>query len=84
MTIVTLGPRGRVTLPKPVLHHLGVEQGGKVSVEKLPGRTLRIRALKPQGGTNGCSDSLQQADEAPIWIEEMIDTIGQGSPGEQR
>ena len=47
-SILTVTARGRVTLRRELLEHLGVVPGDKIAVELLPSARTEIRAAKLQ------------------------------------
>ena len=69
--------RGRITLGKELLRHLGVEPGQKIEVEKMPGGRLAIGSARSTGA--GSIDSfiglLAGKTTKVITIEEMNEAI---------
>ncbi len=49
MTILTVTARGQVTFRKDVLHHLGIQPGGKIALDLLPDGRVALRAAAPAG-----------------------------------
>src|SRR4029077_13994669 len=57
MDELTVTATGQITLSEELLDHLGVSSGQRVSVEKLPGGRIEMRAAGPMGkisDTFGC------------------------------
>ncbi|MGE0222579.1 MAG: AbrB/MazE/SpoVT family DNA-binding domain-containing protein [Acetobacteraceae bacterium] len=46
---LTITAKGRVTLKRDLLQHLGIRPGERAEFEKLPGGELRVRAAWPGG-----------------------------------
>jgi hypothetical protein len=53
MPILTVSARGRVTLRKDIVQHLGVRPGGKIKVDFLPESRASLRAVRPSGSIDG-------------------------------
>ena len=49
MSSLIIAAKGRVTLSKDILSHLGVHAGEKVTVEKLPGGRIELRGERATG-----------------------------------
>lgn len=49
MTTLTVTTRGQVTFRKDVLKHLGIQPGGKISLNLLPDGRAELKAEQPQG-----------------------------------
>ena len=84
MTSLSVTMKGQVTLKRDLLHHLGIQPGEQVELEKLPGGELRLRAARP-GGT--MEDFFHALDgkvkrQKPLSIEEMNDIAAAGWAGE--
>jgi hypothetical protein len=79
---LTITAKGQVTLRKDVLQHLGVNNGAKVSVEKLPNGVVQIRA-KPTGKISDVFGMLKRPGQRPISIEEMNEAIADGWAGKR-
>ena len=43
MTTLTVTAKGQITLKRDLLQHIGIQQGQKVEVVKLPDGELRIK-----------------------------------------
>lgn len=83
MNVVTITPKGQITLRKELLTHLGVRPGDKVSFDKLPGGEVMIRAIRPSGEVESFFGLLKREGQRPISIEEMNEIIAKGWAGEQ-
>jgi len=81
MNAYTVTSKGQITLRKELLQHLGVHPGEKISIDRLPGGEIRIRATKPTGKI---SDAFRMfKHEGPtVSIEEMNEIIAKGWAGE--
>ena len=73
--------KGQITLRKGLLQHLGVQPGSKISIDKLPGGEIRIRATKATGKISDVFGMFKH-DGPPVSIEEMNETIAKGWAGE--
>jgi len=73
--------KGQITLRKELLQHLGVQPGSKISIDKLPGGEIRIRATKATGKISDVFGMFKH-DGPPVSIEEMNETIAKGWAGE--
>ena len=49
MSTLTVTAKGKVTLGKDILKHLGVQPGGKITVDKLPNGRIELKAARPTG-----------------------------------
>jgi antitoxin PrlF len=74
--------RGRVTLGKDLLQHIGVEPGQTIEVEKLPGRELAISAVRGTGSIDSFIGLLAGKTTKVLTIEEMNEVIERGWAGE--
>ena len=83
MTTLTVTAKGRVTLRKDVLEHVGVHPGEKVSVDKLPGGRIGVRALRPGRQISGIFNLLQRKDCPPLSIEEIGQASARGWAGKR-
>ena len=67
--------KGRVTLKRDLLQHLGVHPGERIEFEKLPGGELRIRATRPSGTIDHFFQTVDAKVKTkrnkPLTIEEM-------------
>ena len=71
MTKLTISARGRVTLHKDVLEHLGVRPGDPVIVDKLPGGRIEIRSAKVAGRISDVFDIFKKEDGPHLSIDEI-------------
>ena len=82
MSTLTVTAKGQITLRKDLLKHLGVETGGKLAIEKLPGGRIGIRAEQPAGKITDIFNSLRQPGGPSVSIEEMGEIAAKGWAGE--
>jgi hypothetical protein len=54
MTTLTVTAKGRITLHKDLLKHLGVRAGEKIAADKLPGGRIELRARSANGQDFRC------------------------------
>jgi len=77
MSTLTVTAKGQVTLRKNLLRHLGVRPGEKITVDKLPGGRIEMKAMRPAGKIsdvfgflkrkNGPSLSIGEINEIAAW-----------------
>jgi AbrB family looped-hinge helix DNA binding protein len=82
MSFLKVAAKGQVTLRKDVLEHLGVSAGDKISVEKLPGGRIEVRAVRG-GRISDVFGMLKKPGRKPVSIEEMNDAIAAGWVGKR-
>jgi antitoxin PrlF len=71
MTSQTVAAKGRVTLTRDLLHHLGIKPGEKIEFRKLPGGELRVRAARPAGRIDAFLGLLAGKSKKVATIEEI-------------
>jgi AbrB family looped-hinge helix DNA binding protein len=84
MSTLTITAKGQVTLRKDLLRHLGVQPGGKVDVDVLPGGRIEVRAARPKGKISDVFGMLKREGQPTLSIEEMNEIIEQGWAGQLR
>jgi bifunctional DNA-binding transcriptional regulator/antitoxin component of YhaV-PrlF toxin-antitoxin module len=75
MSTLTVTARGKVTLGKDILKHLGVQPGGKITVDKLPNGRIELKAARPTGEISDVFGFLKRKDGPSLSIEEMSISI---------
>jgi AbrB family looped-hinge helix DNA binding protein len=84
MGILTVTAKGQVTLRKDLLEHLGVHPGDKISIEKLPGGRVEVKAAQPTGKISDAFGRLRAKRKGrSLSIEEMNEIIAQGWAGKR-
>lgn len=83
MSTLTVTAKGQVTLRKDLLKHLGVGPGDKITVEKLPGGRIEVRAGQPRGKISDVFDFLKRPGGPTLTIEEMNEIVAQSWAGER-
>lgn len=83
MTTLTVTAKGQVTLKKELLKHLGVEPGGKIAVDPLPGGRLSVRSVEAIGSIEGFIGHLAGKSDKVATIEEMNEAIADGWAGKR-
>jgi len=78
MSNLTVTAKGQVTLRKDLLRHLGVQPGGKLSVEKLPDGRIQVRAERPTAQISDVFNSLRKPGQSHVSIEEMNEIAAEG------
>ena len=72
--------KGQITLGKEVLEHLGVQPGGKVDVDLLRNRQMRLRA-SPGRPITEIFGLLAKPGTVPRSIEELNEAAADGWAG---
>ena len=84
MGTLTVTAKGQVTLRKDLLQHLGVHPGDKISIEKLPGGRVEVRAIQPTGKISDAFGFLKGKTKGrSLSIEEMNEIIADGWAGKR-
>lgn len=81
MSNLTITAKGQVTLRKDLLKHLGVRPGEKVSVEKLPGGRIEVRAMRPAGRIADVFGCLKHEGGPSLSVDEMNEIAARGWAG---
>jgi AbrB family looped-hinge helix DNA binding protein len=81
MSTLTVTAKGQVTLGKDLLQHLGIKAGAKVSVEKLPGGRIEMKALRPAGKISDVFNLLKQKNGRRLSIEQIDGVAARGWRG---
>jgi hypothetical protein len=71
MNTLTITAKGRITLRKDLLQHLGVRPGEKIAVDKLPNGRIEMKAPRPTGAISDAFDFLKRKNSPCLSIEEM-------------
>lgn len=81
---LTVTAKGQVTLRKDLLEHLGVHPGDKISIEKLPGGRVEVKAARPRGKISDSFGFLKEKRRGrTLSIEEMNEIIADGWAGKR-
>ncbi|MDH2351145.1 AbrB/MazE/SpoVT family DNA-binding domain-containing protein [Bradyrhizobium sp. SSUT112] len=84
MGTLTITAKGQVTLRKDLLEHLGVHPGDKISIEKLPGGRVEVKAARPIGKISDAFGFLKgKTNDRSLSIEEMNEVIADGWAGKR-
>jgi AbrB family looped-hinge helix DNA binding protein len=84
MSTLTVTAKGQVTLRKDLLEHLGVHPGDKISIEKLPGGRVEVKAVRPTGNISNAFGFLKgKTNGRSLSIEEMNAVIADGWAGKR-
>lgn len=76
MTTLTVTTRGQVTFRKDVLKHLGIQPGGKITLDLLPDGRAELRAEQPKGTWRDLQGFLKgKTNGASLSIDEINDAI---------
>jgi AbrB family looped-hinge helix DNA binding protein len=84
MATLTVTAKGQVTLRKDLLEHLGVHPGDEISIEKLPGGRVEVKAARPTGKISDAFGFLKGKTKGrSLSIEEMNEIIADGWAGKR-
>jgi antitoxin PrlF len=83
MTTLTVTSKGQVTLRKDMLQHLGVAQGDRLEVCKLPNGRIEVRAARAGGSITELFGLLADKNRRTVTLEEMQAVIAEGWAGKR-
>lgn len=83
MNILTVTVEGQLTLHEDMLRHLGVDPGEKITIDKLPGGRLEVKAARPPGKISDAFDFLKRKDGPRLSIEEIGEIAARGWAGKR-
>ena len=73
--------KGRITLRKELLQHLGVCPGDKIELDMLPNGRLEIRTARRVGHISDIVGMFKRPDSPSLTIEEIGHIAGDGWAG---
>ena len=79
--ILTVTSKGRITLCKDVLAHLGVRPGDKLEVDLLADRRLQLKAKR--GTSAAAVFGMLAKPQASLSVEDMNEIAGSGWAGQE-
>jgi len=83
MVSLTVSSKGQMTFRKELLQHIGIQPGDRVSVEKLPGGRIELKAARPTGKISDAFGMLKRDDGLSFTIEEINEAIAAAWAGER-
>lgn len=83
MTVLTISPKGQITLKRDLLQHLGIQAGQRIMIDKLPNGGLHIYAAQETGTINDFIGKLAGTVPQAISIEAMNEVVAQAWAGER-
>jgi AbrB family looped-hinge helix DNA binding protein len=83
MNTLTVTAKGQVTLRKDLLKHLGINPGEKITVDKLPGGRIEVKAARPSGKISDAFGFLKKKGGPSLSIEEMKMIAARGWAGKR-
>ena len=83
MGTLTVTAKGQVTLRKDLLEHLDIHPGEKITVDKLPGGRIEVKANRPTGKISGAFDVLKRNNGPSLSIEDMNRIAARGWAGKR-
>jgi bifunctional DNA-binding transcriptional regulator/antitoxin component of YhaV-PrlF toxin-antitoxin module len=83
MATLTVTERGQVTFRKDVLQHLGIEPGGKIEVELLPGGRGIVKAAQKKGSIDNFIGSLAGKSKVKLTIKQIKKATERAWAGER-
>jgi bifunctional DNA-binding transcriptional regulator/antitoxin component of YhaV-PrlF toxin-antitoxin module len=81
MSTLTVTAKGQVTLRKDLLDHLGVHPGEKITVDKLPGGRVEVKAARPSGKISDVFGFLKKENGPSLSVEEINEITAKGWAG---
>ena len=81
MLHLTVTAKGQVTLKKEVLKHLGVNPGGKISVDLAPDGKVALKAAPDDSGIERIFGMLHKPGRPAVTVETMNKIIAEGWAG---
>jgi bifunctional DNA-binding transcriptional regulator/antitoxin component of YhaV-PrlF toxin-antitoxin module len=82
MITLIVTAKGRITLGKDLLRHLGVRPGERIAVERRPDGRIEMRAA-PTGHISAVFGSLKKKHGPSLSIEEMTNISARGWAGKR-
>lgn len=83
MCTLTVTAKGQVTLGKDLLRHLGVQPGEQITVDKLPGRRITVRASRAACNISDVFNLLKRAGSPSLSSDEIDEIARKGWAGER-
>jgi antitoxin PrlF len=83
MTTLTVTARGQVTFRKDVLHHLGIQPGDKIELDKLPDGRVELKAARPTGVIDKFLGLLAGKTKKVATLDEINDAAAAGWAGQE-
>jgi AbrB family looped-hinge helix DNA binding protein len=83
MSTLTVNAKAQITLPKDLLKHLGVHPGEKVTLDKLPGGRIMVKAARPTGKRSDIFGSLKRKGGSSLSIKEINKIASRGWAGKR-
>jgi len=84
MSTLTVNAKGEITLRKDLLEHLGVHPGEKITLDKLPGGRIEVKAARRAGKISDAFGSLKTKRKGrSLSIEDMNEVIARGWAGKR-
>ena len=80
-TSLMVTSKGRLTLRKDLLAHLGIQPGQRLDVEVLPGGRLQLHAKQAAGSIQECLGLLAGRSSHRATLEELSDAAAAGWAG---
>ena len=83
MSTLTITAKGQVTLRKELLNHLGVRPGEKITVDKLPGGRIEMKAARPTAKISDVFNIFKISKRRSLSIEEINEIARRGWAGKR-
>ena len=83
MMTLTVTTRGQVTFRKDVLHHLGIQPGDKIELDKLPDGRVSLKAARSSGTIDGFVGLLAGRTLKVASLEEIDEAASSGWAGRE-
>jgi AbrB family looped-hinge helix DNA binding protein len=83
MGTLTVTAKGQITLRKELLKHLGILPGEKITVDKLPGGRIEVKAMRPAGSISDAFGFLKKKGGPSLSIDEINRIAARGWAGKR-
>jgi AbrB family looped-hinge helix DNA binding protein len=83
MSTLTVTAKGQITLRKDLLKHLGIQPGEKITMDKLPGGRIEVKATRPAGKISDAFGFLKKKGGPSLSIEEINRIAARGWAGKR-
>jgi bifunctional DNA-binding transcriptional regulator/antitoxin component of YhaV-PrlF toxin-antitoxin module len=78
MASLSVTSRGQVTFRKDVLKHLGIQPGGKITLDLLPGGRAELKAERPKRDWDELAGFLDNKTNVHLTIDEIKEATIEG------
>ena len=83
MSTLTIANKGQITLDKELLEHMGVHQGEKITVNKLPNGRIEMKAARTTGNISDVFGFLKRNGQPSLSIRRLDEIAARGWAGKR-